>query len=101
MIVTESQLMTFQKIRDDIHQHPEKSVVPSKEEVKRMESVRYNMSADAYLTLPEEERKKWYINLIPTYPHRFLRFDEQKKENLYSIGFYFEPWDPSILNRKY
>lgn len=101
MFLTESQLYIIRKLDDDQERDISQLVIPTDEEYAFMDSIAGQMTLDNYLALPEAERKKWYINCNPGSPRSTGGTDASTGEKIYSTGFFFEPWNPSILNRVY
>ncbi len=97
MILTKSQLEKIQELR---RQQRNWLTEPTEEEYQRMEEDAHSMTLTKYILLPDEERKKWYIN-------RGLR--EMRKictspitgEDVFDAPYYFEPWSTSINERFY
>lgn len=101
MLLTKEEIELIRKLRTEKHCHPENLIIPSDEEAQLMEIIRSNMTLEDYLSLPEEEQKKWYINSnFMKFPIEKLYVNSEGKE-VWFAPYYFEPWHPDILKRKY
>ncbi|WP_295980693.1 hypothetical protein [uncultured Akkermansia sp.] len=101
MFLTKSQLYLIRKLDDDQERDISQLIIPTDEEYAFMDSIAGKMTLDDYLALPEPERKKWYINCNPGPPRLTGGTDAATGEEIYSTGFFFEPWHPNILDRIY
>ncbi len=101
MLLTKEELELIRKLRTKKHSHPENLIIPSDEETQLMEIIRKDMTLTDYLSLPEIEQKKWYINAN----HRDFPiegpFTNSEGKEVWGAPYYFEPWHPDILKRKY
>lgn len=101
MLLTKEEIELMSKLETEKHCHPENLIIPSDEEAQLMAIIRKDMTLADYLSLPEEEQRKWYINSnFMEFPHEMLFVNSEGKE-VWFTSFYFEPWHPDILKRKY
>lgn len=98
MILTKSQLDRITALFD-AQELP--NTFPDDAELKFMETIAADMTLADYLSLPEQERRKWWIGseIDAVRPLGFA--DLETGEDLYQTGFYFEPVTPNILDRIY
>lgn len=98
MILTHSQL---EQIRRLFNAQELPDTFPDDSEVAFMEAIAADMTLADYLSLPDQERRKWWISseIDAVRPLGFT--DLETGEDLYQTGFYFEPVAPNILDRIY
>jgi len=98
MILTRSELEQIRRLFD-AQELPD--AFPDDLEFSFLEVLAPTMTLKDYLAMPEQERRKWWINAVPdsVYPLGFT--DWETGEDLFDTGFYFEPVCPGILDRIY
>ena len=87
--------MLFLTPRNSRHTFPEDM------EYAFMDLLAPEMTLERYLAMPEQERKKWWINCDtqPAAPTGFT--DPENGEEIYATHYYFEPASPEILDPNY
>ena len=98
MILTKSQL---DRITALFNAQELPDTFPDDAEVAFMETIAPDMTFADYLSLPEQERKKWWISSEIDAVHPLGFTDLESGEDLYQTGFYFEPVAPNILDGIY
>ncbi len=101
MLLTKEKMDLMRKLMDLQDMNPENLITPSEEEAQLMEIIRSDMTIDDYIALPEEEQKKWYININPYDFSIEGPFINSEGKEVWFVPYYFEPWHPDILKRKY
>ena len=98
MILTRSELAKMDELFD-AQELPD--TFPDELEFSFLEVLAPTMTLQDYLAMPEQERRKWWINAVPVSVFPLDVPDQETGEPLFMTGFYFEPVCPGILDRVY
>lgn len=98
MYLTTSQLATMDALFSGQVLPP---TFPTAEEYSFMDLIAPDMTLESYLSMPDNQQRKWWISCDTQPPVSTGITDDDTGEDIYATHYYFEPASPEILNRVY